>query len=664
MRQLKRGLRAAIAMACTAAFAAGAQAQTPQVPPGGQPGAQQPRDITPALPVVREPFAFNIPPVIERPLGAEAGPRIFVNRFVVESVLDDPQGADLSPDMRERIDSQVRAAVDLVERERFLRQRQDEIGPDGFSDDERQRVIEFMERITRDLNPDRSLEEYQRLVDDIRMSRQERASGLTIGQIAAIADEVTNLYRQNGYILARAIVPAQDVRDGVVTIRVLEGRLGRAHAENNEMYSAQVLTWPFAELEGGMIHIREIEAALLTLGDMPGVQAFGTFRPGEDVGTADIVIGVQSEERWGINSRLDNHGTRFTGRFRAQTNFTVNNPLGVGDSLNLNLMRTYRPKNTLLGSLSYSAPVLYPETRLKLDLSRNAFDISSPQLQGVDLGGLSESATLGVEHAFLRSRQASVYGQFDIARKVGETDQSGNVFNRDELAVLGLQVRYDLIDAEANAIESGFVRVDRGLEDVMGVPTNQEALNPPAGTPRFSRLNATPQFTKMSMGFSRLTAVRPGHTLLMRFAGQYTRDRLTSLEQFSMGGPNQLRALASSSFLADSGAFASVEWIVQAPGFADKEGPGGRLWGDILSVGLFVDHTRGWTTDPLPGTETPNYKFTGYGLSLSFMLPGTMNLRIQHARLAGGARPGTGPRDPNRVEDSYKTWFELGYTFR
>ena len=635
-------------MACTAAFAAGAHAQTPQVPPGGQPGAQQPRDITPALPVVREPFGFNIPPVIERPLGAEAGPRIFVNRFVVESVLDDPQ---------------AREAEGMVERERFLRQRQDEIGPDGFADDERQRVIEFMERITRDLSPDRSLEEYQRLVDDIRMSRLERSQGLTIGQIAEVADEVTNLYRQNGYILARAIVPAQDVRDGVVTIRVLEGRLGRAHAENNEMYSAQTLTWPFAELEGGMIHIREIEAALLTLGDMPGVQAFGTFRPGEEVGTADIVIAVQDEERWGINSRIDNHGTRFTGRFRTQTDFTVNNPLGVGDRLGLNLMRTYRPNNTLLGSLSYTAPVFYPETKLKLDLSRNAFDVSSPLLQGVGLGGLSESVTLGVEHAFLRSRQASVYGQLDIARKVGETSQAGRVFNRDELAVLGLQVRYDLIDAEANAIESGFVRVDRGLDGVMGVPTNQEALNPAAGAPRFSRLNATPQFTKMSMGYSRLTAVRPGHTLLMRFAGQYTRDRLTSLEQFSLGGPNQLRALAASSFLADRGGFASVEWIVQAPGFADKEGPGGRLWGDIMSVGLFVDHTRGWTVDPL-ASETPSYKFTGYGLSLSFMLPGTMNLRIQHARLAGGARPGTGPRDPNRVEDSYKTWFELGYTFR
>ncbi len=46
-----------------------------QIPPGAQPGANQPRDLTSPLPTLREPIPFRIPPVIERPLGVD-GPSV------------------------------------------------------------------------------------------------------------------------------------------------------------------------------------------------------------------------------------------------------------------------------------------------------------------------------------------------------------------------------------------------------------------------------------------------------------------------------------------------------------------------------------------------------------------------------------------------------------
>jgi hemolysin activation/secretion protein len=41
------------------------------------------------------------------------------------------------------------------------------------------------------------------------------------------ADVITRHYRDRGYFVARAYVPAQDIRDGIVEITVLEGRLDR-----------------------------------------------------------------------------------------------------------------------------------------------------------------------------------------------------------------------------------------------------------------------------------------------------------------------------------------------------------------------------------------------------------------------------------------------------
>ncbi|MDO9224290.1 MAG: POTRA domain-containing protein, partial [Caulobacter sp.] len=49
---------------------------------------------------------------------------------------------------------------------------------------------------------------------------------LTLGDLNAMADRVTNRYRQDGYLVGRAYLPAQEVKDGVVTMAVLEGTYG------------------------------------------------------------------------------------------------------------------------------------------------------------------------------------------------------------------------------------------------------------------------------------------------------------------------------------------------------------------------------------------------------------------------------------------------------
>jgi len=47
---------------------------------------------------------------------------------------------------------------------------------------------------------------------------------MTLQEVQALVERVTELYRQHGYIVARALIPPQDVRDGIVEVRVVEGR--------------------------------------------------------------------------------------------------------------------------------------------------------------------------------------------------------------------------------------------------------------------------------------------------------------------------------------------------------------------------------------------------------------------------------------------------------
>jgi len=63
-------------------------------------------------------------------------------------------------------------------------------------------------------------------------------SELTLGELRAMAAKIADYYHANGYFLTQVFLPAQDIKDGVVTLDVLEGQYGnitlRNHAKLND----------------------------------------------------------------------------------------------------------------------------------------------------------------------------------------------------------------------------------------------------------------------------------------------------------------------------------------------------------------------------------------------------------------------------------------------
>src|SRR6185437_1279982 len=143
------------------------------------------------------------------------------------------------------------------------------------------------------------------------------------------------------------------------------------------------------------------ENALLTLTKYPGLSAAGVFRPGEDVGTTDIVVNVQNEKRFDGSVRADNDGTSFTGRDRLIGVLDVNDLTGDADLLTVTALKTFGGGTTdyttdksgkitavpnpaghsTYGDLRYERPVYDAYNKWALDISRNGFTVGA-------LGGL------------------------------------------------------------------------------------------------------------------------------------------------------------------------------------------------------------------------------------------------------------------------------------
>ena len=80
-------------------------------------------------------------------------------------------------------------------------------------------------------------------------------------RLARAADRITRYYHDQGYLLARAYLPPQEIRDGVVDIAVQEGVYDEIQLDNRSRVSDAVLRRGLSVLRpGDPVHIDNLES--------------------------------------------------------------------------------------------------------------------------------------------------------------------------------------------------------------------------------------------------------------------------------------------------------------------------------------------------------------------------------------------------------------------
>ena len=566
------------------------------LPAAARPGAIRPgedRKLVPPTPVEED--LYEVPPVADRPLDIDDGEKIAVSRLVL---------------------------VGGEDRDDF----------------------------------DISVAEVQGLLDE---KLAERPEGFTVGRLQEVADAVTAYYREHGLILAQAFVPVQTVEDGEVRIQVMEGLLGRVVTEGNELYQADVLEGPFRSLIGQPVTKESIESALLRVSDYPGQSSFGVFQPGVQVGTADMVVKVQEEKRFEAALRADNHGITETGQNRYLARGGWNNPLGQGDKLQATLQHTAVPDNTFFWALDYQVPVrtLY-DSVFSIGVNRNQFRVGG-QFRAQDIASDVRNYTFALHNDIIRSRLMNLNFGARLTKKRSSTKTSGRLVSLDSLAVAAMELNFDFVDTRFGGLNAAYLEISHGFNDFLGaMGTNPASIQPSrqSGTGEV----ATGKFDKVLLTLSRYQALTPlwdklnHHNLLFNFEIMWSPDLLVPLEQYTVGGPNNVRGYQPTEDLFDRAVFGSVEWIINAPFIADQPAFGNRTWGEMLQFSLFFDLAAGKKNSILPGEkQSENYKALGF--ALSFNNPNAFSGKLTIAEPIGQPGPQNG-REP-------QYWLDFNFFF-
>lgn len=382
-----------------------------------------------------------------------------------------------------------------------------------------------------------------------------------------LAARISAFYREHGYLLALAYLPAQEIRDGEVKIAVLEGRIGQVSLKNNSVVADGILSRQLGDIKNGdVVRSALLERSLLLLGDTPGVEVKSTLKPGASVGTSDLVVDVAAGSRVTGSVDFDTYGNRYTGQYRLGGTLNVNNPLDRGDRLSLRVMDS--DENLAYGRVAYQAPIDAQGTQLGAAHSGMRYRLGK-DFVALQANGSARIDSLYALHPFVRSRGANLYGQLSFERKTLEDriDSTGTVTDKNSrLWTAGLSG--DSRDGFGGGGANTFSFALAGGKLAIASAEAKSLDDATAGS--------SGNFAKANLSLARVQALDGNFALYGALQGQWASKNLDSSEKFSLGGSQGVRAYPQGEAGGDEGWLANVELRyalnarTQLQGFVDR----------------------------------------------------------------------------------------------
>ena len=446
---------------------------------------------------------------------------------------------------------------------------------------------------------------------------QAEGQTLTLGQLQALADRITQYYRAHGYPLARAYVPAQSIADGQVTLAVLEARYGRIELEDPSGVADRPLRQTLSALQSGApVEESTLDRTLLLASDIPGVIVNSTLRPGTQTGTSDLDVDVGAAPRFTGLLAVDDYGNRYTGAARGTGSLDVNGLLNQGDRLAMNLLTSGGGMD--YAQLDYRYWLGGEGTVLGLQASDLYYHLSG-SLTPLEAHGTAQVDTLFVSQPLVRTVPGNLYLQVQFDHK--------GLFDRLDAAQIDAARHTDT----GSIVLAGDRRDDGGITNFnLSLALANVAFGNDAARIA-DQLGVRTQGTDEHYGFTlaRLQQLDSSDALYVAVTAQAASKNLDPSDQFYLGGPSNARGYDVGVLTGAQGYLLTGEWRRALPL------PAQGSW----LASLFVDHGHLQVyKDPVaPGPNAAT--LTDVGAGLHWNGPHQWQLSVQLAAPVGPASP-------------------------
>ncbi len=383
------------------------------------------------------------------------------------------------------------------------------------------------------------------------------------------AEAVQALYGAAGFGAVVAYLPPQPVKDGVVTIAVLEGKVAKVGVQGAKRLSAERVRAALPALvESATPRLKRIDRELQLANENPGRQLGVLLGPGAAPGEVEATVKVdeQAATRWNLG--LDNTGNERTGDWRVSLGWQHADISGHDDVLSVQGQTSPTdPAKVKVLSAGYRLPLVSQLAALDLFAAYSNVD-----------GGVQSTAAGGLRFAG-KGRIAGARTQWYLPR-AGEFDQrlSVGLEYRAYLNSCGVEglpdgacgaagesVTVHPLTAEYSVQRAGTVTAGGSI----AVAHNLGLGGSHADAASFEavRAGAKRRYTVLRASANLSVPVFDDWSLGGRISAQLANDALVPGEQFGIGGAGSVRGYHERELAGDSGLQASLELVTPKLGW-------------------------------------------------------------------------------------------------
>jgi hemolysin activation/secretion protein len=363
--------------------------------------------------------------------------------------------------------------------------------------------------------------------------------------LVRITDALARVYEDHDLAIYTVVIENQDLSEGVVRVRALEGRISGTEVVGTDDPRLRRLLQRYLDRMTAERPLRRssFQRYVSLVRDLPGLGADVTLEngPGEDGVKLKLSVKPRPVQ---VAFAVNNRGTALLGRTQASADLYLNGVLRAGDQTRLtiaapteaNLFRSYTLQQTEpLGTngLVVTASASHLRTRPKR----------------TDLRGRATSVGLQFSYPLIRSYDRDLYATVGVDGVDNRNAFLGFTFANDRTRAIRGALAYS--QQSERRVQFASAAVSQGV-NALGARTTDRRL----GEPDFRKLNL-----RAGVNFA------IGRTAALRLAGaaQLSADRLPSTELFSLGGDEFGRAFPASIVAGDQGVAGSAELAV-SPG--------------------------------------------------------------------------------------------------
>ena len=474
---------------------------------------------------------------------------------------------------------------------------------------------------------------------------------LTFDELQSVITDIQEYYSSKNRI-GKALLPEQEIKNGIVSIKIVEGVLGEVVVEqtspNPRMSVETVKKYFKGEKDSAYIDTKDLQRKIFILNDLAGISAVGTYEQGKKEGESNFKVAVEDTPFFKGEVSAANFGSKSTGSNQALINASLNNISGIGDLFAVNGIKS-SGSDYVQGS--YAIPIMHEGLKLALNASKLNYKTLSSFSSTNQSEGDSKTYGANATYPVYRTDRVSVNA------KVGfETKEYLNTNSLTAVTISDYKIDNMIAGLNGYLYNSDRSSISYNANLTFGRLKINDATQSASDS---TAAKTKGSFEKLAFNISRNQSLPDlfNTNWLVSVDGQTANKNLNSSEQMSLGGPYAVRAYPTGQGSGSQGVIIKTE--LQYP--YDKN----LSFGPFVDVGFIKQYINTYTDWQGQTRAKNDYSLAATGISAKykyneFNVDGTLAYRIGDNPLR------TTIGEQLNADNDYKkvqAWLRASYSF-